>query len=74
MVSAPMIAYPHFDQFFSEFNLHPYANAIGTGEVFEQDGYVIAYASYSLTYSEWQYSECLAINHICNEEISSLPS
>ena len=65
LVRAPILAYPTFHSNSKEFVLQTDASAVGLGAVLEQGGYVIAYASRSLTRAERQYSviqrECLAI-------------
>ena len=65
LVQSPDFAYPCFHQEAEPFVLQTDASAIGLGAVLEQYGHVIAYASWSLTSSERNYSvkqrECLAI-------------
>lgn len=65
LVQAPVLAYPRFDPHASTFILQTDASAVGLGAILEQNGYVIAYASRSLTAPERQYSviqrECLAV-------------
>ena len=65
LVQAPVLAYPRFEPRASEFMLQTDASVVGLGAVLEQDGHVIAYASWSLTASERHYSmiqrKCLAV-------------
>ena len=66
LVQAPVLLYPQFGtQASSSFLLQTDTSAVGLGVVLEQGGYVIAYASRSLTAPERQYSaiqrECLAV-------------
>ena len=56
---------PQFDDQASEFSLRTDTSTVGLGVVLEVDGHVIAYASWSLTIPECQYSviqrECLPV-------------
>lgn len=56
LTTAPILAYPQFNQVASQFVLQTDASAIGLGAVLEQDGHVIAYASRTLNKAEQQYS------------------
>ena len=65
LTEAPILAYPMFDKQANPMILQTDASAIGLGADLEQDGHVIAYASWTLSISECNYSviqrECLAI-------------
>ena len=64
LIESPILAYPDFSSSAPPFVLQTDASAVGLGAVLEQGGYVIAYASQTLTKSESNYSviqrECLA--------------
>ena len=51
LTHASVLAYPQFDHQASEFSLQTDASAVGISAVLEQDGRVIAYASWSLNVS-----------------------
>lgn len=61
LTTAPVLAYPQFEDGASAFILHTDAS----DAVLEQDGRVVAYASRALTQSERNYSviqrECLVV-------------
>ena len=65
LTTAPVLAYPQFQDGASAFILHTDASDRGLGAVLEQDGRVVAYTSRALTQSERNYSviqrECLAV-------------
>jgi len=64
LTQSPILAYPDFSSAAPPFVLQTDASAVGLGAVLEQGGHVIAYASWTLTKSESNYSviqrECLA--------------
>lgn len=64
LTHAPILVYPRFTSSAPLFSLQTDVSAVGIGVVLEQEGYVIAYASRSLTQAERNYSviqrECLA--------------
>ena len=64
LTQSPILAYPDFAPSSPPFVLQTDASAVGLGAVLEQGGHVIAYASWTLTKSESNYSviqrECLA--------------
>ena len=65
LTSTPILHYPNFGSDAGPFVLQSDASATGLGAILEQDGHVIAYASWVLSNSEKQYSviqrECLAL-------------
>ena len=65
LTHAPILKYPDFSTSAQSFQLYTDASATGIGAVLEQSGYVIAYASRTLTGSEKNYGvihrECLAV-------------
>ena len=64
LTQAPILVYPQFHHNASKFTLQTDASASGLGSVLEQAGYIVAYASRTLTKSERNYcviqKECLA--------------
>ena len=65
LTQASILTYPDFSATAPPFVLQMDPSAVGLGAVLEQGGHVIAYASRTLTKSEYNYSviqkECLAI-------------
>ena len=63
LTQSPILPYPDFSPSAPPFVLQSNASAVGLGTVLEQGGHVIAYASWTLTKSESNYSviqrECL---------------
>ena len=65
LIQPPVLTYPQFHSSASKFVVYTDASDVGLGTVLEQNNYVIAYASRTLSKSERNYSviqkECLAI-------------
>ena len=57
LTEAPVLAFPHFDRQAGTMVLQTDASGVGLGAVLEQEGYVIGYASSTLSRSESNYRE-----------------